>query len=96
MLLRLHDDLGQIAPSLGGSVSRAAVLAEVNGPAAGLAALDALDDVSSRLEAFQPAWVLRAHLFTRLGRTDEAATARRRALNLTTDPAERAYLAGLT
>lgn len=96
MLLRLHNDLGQIAPSLGGSVSRAAVLAEVNGPAAGLAALDALDDVSSRLEAFQPAWVLRAHLLTRLGRTDEAATARRRALDLTTDPAERAYLAGLT
>ncbi|MGO0604372.1 RNA polymerase sigma factor [Brevibacterium linens] len=96
MLLRLHDDLAQIAPSLGGSVSRAAVLAEVNGPAAGLATLDALDDVSSRLEAFQPAWVLRAHLLTRLGRTDEAATARRRALDLTTDPAERAYLAGLT
>ncbi|MGO3065479.1 MAG: RNA polymerase sigma factor [Brevibacterium linens] len=96
MLLRLHDDLGQIAPSLGGSVSRAAVLAEVNGPAAGLAALDALDDVSSRPSAFQPAWALRAHLLTRLGRTEDAATARQRALDLTTDPAERAYLAGLT
>lgn len=102
MLLRLHDDLAQVAPSLGGSVSRAAVLAEVDGPEAGLAALDALgfdpdgqDD--KRVSAFQPAWVLRAHLLTRLGRTDEAATARRRALGLTTDPAEREYLsAGLT
>lgn len=102
MLLRLHDDLAQVAPSLGGSVSRAAVLAEVDGPEAGLAALDALgfdpdgqDD--KRVSAFQPAWVLRAHLLTRLGRTDEAATARRRALYLTTDPAEREYLsAGLT
>ncbi|MFP3395712.1 DUF6596 domain-containing protein [Brevibacterium sp. SIMBA_078] len=102
MLLRLHDDLAQVAPSLGGSVSRAAVLAEVDGPEAGLAALDALgfdpdgqDD--KRVSAFQPAWVLRAHLLTRLGRTDEAATARRRALDLTTDPAEREYLsAGLT
>lgn len=96
MLLRLHDDLGQIAPSLGGSVSQAAVLAEVNGPAAGLAALDALDADSPRPSAFQPAWALRAHLLTRLGRTEDAATARQRALDLTTDPAERAYLAGLT
>jgi RNA polymerase sigma factor (sigma-70 family) len=102
MLLRLHDDLAQVAPSLGGSVSRAAVLAEVDGPEAGLAAIDALgfdpdgqDD--KRVSAFQPAWVLRAHLLTRLGRTDEAATAHRRALDLTTDPAEREYLsAGLT
>ena len=97
MLLRLHDDLAQVAPSLGGSVSRAAILAEVEGPEAGLAALDALDADSPRLSAFQPAWVLRAHLLTRLGRTDEAATARRRALDLTTDPAERDYLSvGLT
>ncbi|MGO1291327.1 MAG: RNA polymerase sigma factor [Brevibacterium linens] len=96
MLLRLHDDLAQIAPRLGGSVSRAAVLAEVNGPAAGLAALDALDADSPRPSAFQPAWALRAHLLTRLGRTEDAATARQRALDLTTDPAERAYLAGLT
>lgn len=92
MLLRLHDDLDRIAPSLGGSVSRAAVLAEVEGPEAGLSALDALDADSPRLSAFQPAWVLRAHLLARLGRTDEAATAHRRALDLTTDPAERAYL----
>ena len=97
MLLRLHDDLEAIAPSLGGSVSRAAVLAEVDGPEAGLAALDALNADSKRLSAFQPAWVLRAHLLTRLGRTEEAAAARRRALDLTTDPAERAYLSvGLT
>ena len=97
MLLRLHDDLKQVAPSLGGSVSRAAVLAEVHGPEAGLSALDALDADSKRLSAFQPAWVLRAHLLTRLGRDLEAAAARRRALDLTTDPAERAYLSvGLT
>ncbi len=97
MLLRLHDDLEAIAPSLGGSVSRAAVLAEVDGPEAGLSALDALDADSKRLSAFQPAWVLRAHLLTRVGRTEEAPAARRRALDLTTDPAERAYLSvGLT
>ena len=97
MLLRLHDDLAKLAPSLGGSVSRAAILAEIEGPEAGLTALDALDADSPRLSAFQPAWVLRAHLLTRLGRDLEAAGARRRALDLTTDPAERAYLSvGLT
>ncbi|UZD62339.1 hypothetical protein [Brevibacterium sp. JSBI002] len=68
-----------------------------DGPEAGLAALDAIDAGSPSLSAFQPAGVLRAHLLTRLGRTDEAATARRRALDLTTDPAERDYLSvGLT
>lgn len=109
MLLRLHDDLESLAPSLGGSVSRAAVLAEVDGPDAGLAALDALalgtdnrdgpDDTgdsgirsAKRVTAFQPAWVLRAHLLDRLGRTCDAAAAYRRALELTTDPAEREYL----
>lgn len=97
MLLRLHDDLETVAPSLGGAVSRSAVLAEVEGPEAGLAALDALSPgtdsrTEKRVSAFQPAWVLRAHLLDRLGRDDDAAEAYRRALELTTDPAERAYL----
>ncbi|WP_166968676.1 RNA polymerase sigma factor [Brevibacterium atlanticum] len=102
MLLRLHDDLESLAPSLGGSVSRAAVLAEVDGPETGLAALDTLslgtpgigtdDKDSKRISAFQPAWVLRAHLLDRLGRTGDAAEAYRRAIELTTDPAEREYL----
>jgi RNA polymerase sigma factor (sigma-70 family) len=115
MLLRLHDDLERIAPSLGGAVSRAAVLAEVDGPEAGLAALDELSSGAGestsggsesgngavrrdgkRVSAFQPAWVLRAHLLERLGRNEEAAGAYRRALELTTDPAERAYLEGKT
>ncbi|WP_152346148.1 RNA polymerase sigma factor [Brevibacterium sp. CFH 10365] len=96
MLLRLHDDLEQIAPSIGGSVSRAAVLAEVEGPDAGLTVLEELSRSEARLAAFQPAWVLRAHLLSRLGRSDEADAARRRALDLTTDPAERAHLAGPT
>lgn len=97
MLLRLHDDLESLAPSLGGSVSRAAVLAEVEGPEAGLASLDALSPGTDsgdakRVSAFQPAWVLRAHLLDRLGRTGDAAEAYRRAIELTTDPAERRFL----
>jgi RNA polymerase sigma-70 factor (ECF subfamily) len=41
-LLTLHRVLQALAPSLGSGVALAAVTAEVDGPAAGLAALDAL------------------------------------------------------
>ncbi|MCI4012023.1 DUF6596 domain-containing protein [Brevibacterium sp. ZH18] len=104
MLLRLHDDLGAIAPSLGGAVSRAAVIAEIDGPEAGLAALDDVGSVggsggaggqtnaAKRVDSFQPAWALRAHILARAGRCDDAAEAYRRAIALTTDPAERTFL----
>ena len=49
-LLTLHRILQAVAPSLGSSVALAAVTAEVDGPAAGLAMLDAL-----LLKAGQPA-----------------------------------------
>lgn len=113
MLRRLHDDLAQIAPSLGGAVSRAAVTAEIDGPEAGLAELDSLDTAepgadrgtvggtsvltstaasTGRAASFQPAWALRAHLLTRADRIPEARLAYRRAIELSTDPADRVYL----
>lgn len=94
MILRLHDDLDRIAPSLGGSVARAAAVAGVHGPAAGLADLEEICREENRATGFQPAWALRGELLARLGRADEAATAYRRAIDLTTDPAERAHLVG--
>ena len=42
--------------------------------------------------SWQPAWVLRAHLLRRLGDSSGADAALRRAIDLTTDPAERAHL----
>jgi RNA polymerase sigma-70 factor (ECF subfamily) len=88
-LLELHRLLDAVAPSLGGGVALAAVTAEVGGPAAGLAALDALPENASR---FQHARAARAHLLDRLGRNEEAAAAYDSALALTHDPAERRYL----
>lgn len=88
-LLRLHRGLQRLAPSVGGAVSLAAVLAECEGPESGLAALDELAD---RTSGFQPAWATRAHLLTRAGRADEAAAAYRKAISLTTVPAEREHL----
>jgi predicted RNA polymerase sigma factor len=92
-LLTLHRALDAIAPSLGSSVALAAVTAEVEGPASGLARLDALlreDDPSVR--RFQPARATRAHLLDRLGLSEEAMSAYDSAIDLTHDAAEREYL----
>ena len=92
-LLTLHRVLHAIAPSLGSGVALAAVIAEVDGPAAGLAALDALlDEAGRRGRRFQPARATRAHLLSRLGRSEEALAAYDGAIDLTHDTAERQYL----
>ncbi|MFP3465537.1 RNA polymerase sigma factor [Leifsonia sp. SIMBA_070] len=86
-LRALHLRLMEVAPSLGGRVSLAVVVARLDGPAAGLALLDALDE-----PVFQPYWAARAHLLASAGRTDAAADAFAKAVSLTTDPAVRDYL----
>jgi len=92
-LLSLHRVLQAIAPSLGSGVALAAVIAEVDGPAAGLAALDALlEEAGQRGRRLQPARATRAHLLGRLGRSEEAVLAYDGAIDLTHDPAERQYL----
>jgi RNA polymerase sigma-70 factor (ECF subfamily) len=92
-LLTLHRTLHAIAPSLGSGVALAAATAEVEGPAAGLAVLDALlRDVGQQGRCFQPARATRAHLLDRLGRTGEAVAAYNGAIDLTHDSAERQYL----
>jgi predicted RNA polymerase sigma factor len=94
-LLALHRLLHTIAPSLGSGVALAAATAEVEGPAAGLAALDAeLHDAGERARCFQPARATRAHLLDQLGRTEEAVAAYDGAIDLTHDTAERQYLQG--
>jgi RNA polymerase sigma-70 factor (ECF subfamily) len=92
-LLTLHRLLHAIAPSLGSGVALAAVTAEVEGPAAGLATLDALlQDAGQDARRFQPARATRAHLLDQLGRSKEAVAAYDSAIDLTHDTAERQYL----
>jgi predicted RNA polymerase sigma factor len=92
-LLTLHRLLHELAPSLGSGVALAAATAEVDGPAAGLATLDALlRDAGQQARYFQPARATRAHLLDQLGRTEEAAAAYQSAADLTHDRAERQYL----
>jgi predicted RNA polymerase sigma factor len=89
-LRRLHRGLQRLAPSLGAAVALAAVEAQIEGPEAGVAALDAIDDPAA--QRFQPAWATRAHLLATAGRVDEAAAAYRRAIGLTSDAGVTDYL----
>jgi predicted RNA polymerase sigma factor len=92
-LLTLHRILHAVAPSLGSGVALAAVTAEVDGPAAGLARLDALlAEAGEHARRFQPARATGAHLLDGLGRTEEAVAAYQSAISLTHDTAERQYL----
>ena len=60
---KLHRALLRIAPSLGAAVSLAVVDGELEGPDAGLRALDTISDPAAK--RFQPAWTARAHLLAR-------------------------------
>jgi predicted RNA polymerase sigma factor len=82
--------LVEVAPTLGSMVSRAVVVGEVDGPKAGLALLDELDEGTA--DRYQPAWAARAHLLDRAGDHDRAVEAFDKAISLTTDPAARAHL----
>lgn len=89
-LCRLYASLLVMAPTLGARVAYATALARAKGSAAGLEALDAIED--SRIGRFQPAWAARAHLLAESGRLEEALRAYERAIRLTVDPAVRRYL----
>ena len=92
-LLTLHRLLHEIAPSLGSGVALAAATAEAEGPAAGLATLDALlQGAGEHARRFQPARATRAHLLDQVGRGEEAVAAYDSAIDLTHDTAERQYL----
>ncbi len=89
-LRKLYRALLRIAPSLGAAVAAAAVDGEIDGPDAGLRALDAIDDPAA--QRFQAAWSTRAHLLRRAGREREAAEAYRTAIELTNDDGVADYL----
>jgi predicted RNA polymerase sigma factor len=65
-------------------------MAEVHGPAAGLALLDAI--ALDAVTLYQPYWAVRAHVLQRLGRPGAASDAFDRAIGLTEDDAVRRFL----
>jgi RNA polymerase sigma-70 factor (ECF subfamily) len=90
-IVTLYDALLALTGSPVVAVNRAVAFAESEGPAAGLAALDALAD-DQRLAEYQPYWAARADLLARAGRIAEASEAYGRAIGLEADPAVRDFL----
>ncbi len=89
-IVMLYDQLHMVRPNPVVALNRAVAVAELHGPDAGLAALDALD--TDRLGDFQPYHAARADLLVRGGRAAEAVVAYGRALDLTTNAAEAEFL----
>ncbi|MBO3751008.1 RNA polymerase sigma factor [Streptosporangiaceae bacterium NEAU-GS5] len=89
-VVALYDVLLRVSPSPVVQLNRAVALAMRDGPEAGLAAIDALN--ADALRGYHPLPAARADLLRRLGRTAEAATAYRAALELVDNERERAFL----
>ena len=87
----LYDALCELTDSPVAALNRAVALAETQGPAAGLAALDALAG-DTRLAEYQPHWAARAELLARNGAVAAAQQAYAQAIGLQRDPALRRYL----
>jgi RNA polymerase sigma-70 factor, ECF subfamily len=86
-ILQLYDQLLALTPNPVIALNRAVAVAEVNGPEAALAVLDALE-----LENYHLFHAIRADLLARAGRKPEAEAAYDAALVLTTNTAQRAFL----
>lgn len=89
-IVTLYNQLYAVRPNPVVALNRAIAVGELHGAADGLAALDALD--ADRLADYQPYHAARADLLARAGRGAEAVEAYDRAIALTTNPAERAFL----
>jgi predicted RNA polymerase sigma factor len=89
-IVGFYRQLLRIAPTLGTRTGHAAAVAEAEGPAAGLAILDALNPIE--VASYQPYWAVRARLLQLLGRAVESVDAYDRAIGLAEDPAVRAFL----
>jgi RNA polymerase sigma-70 factor (ECF subfamily) len=85
----LYGALAAATPNPVVELNRAVAVAMADGPAAGLPLLDALE---GELDGYHLFHAARADLLRRLDRRPEAETSYRRALDLATNPAERAFL----
>ena len=88
----LYDALLHLEPSPVIELNRAVAVAMRDGPASGLALVDALLE-RGELAGYRLAHAARADLCRRLGRTAQARAAYQRALELTSQEAERRFLA---
>jgi RNA polymerase sigma-70 factor (ECF subfamily) len=87
-IVTLYDQLLAVAPTPVVALNRAVAVAEVDGPAAGLALVDALEG----LDGYHLLHAVRAELLRRAGREGEAIEAYDKALARTANAAEQAHL----
>jgi RNA polymerase sigma-70 factor, ECF subfamily len=87
----LYGRLAEVSPSPVVELNRAVAIAMAEGPEAGLLLIDEIA-AEGALEKYHLLHSARADLLRRVGRTGEAATAYRRALELATNDADRAFL----
>jgi RNA polymerase sigma-70 factor (ECF subfamily) len=90
-VLALYDHLLALTGSPVIALNRAVALAEIEGPAAALAAISSLE-ADKRMVDYQPYWAARGHLLAQAGRRQEAREALTVAIGLARDDAVRRYL----
>ena len=90
-IVSLYDALARLTSSPVALINRALAVAELQGPEAGLAALD-VAGADRRVDSYQPYWAARANLLSRTGSYDAARHAYQLAIGLESDPAVRGYL----
>ena len=88
-VITLYDQLFALRPHPVAALNRSVAVAELHGPAEGLAALET---GAATLGSYQPYHAARADLLARAGRRDEAIDAYDRAIELTTNAVERDFL----
>ncbi|MFC6715529.1 RNA polymerase sigma factor [Branchiibius cervicis] len=86
-IVALYDRLLRLDPSPVVALNRAVAVAEIDGPAVGLALISDLP-----LDVYHALHATRADFLRRLGRAAEAVAAYNQAISLAANPAERAYL----
>jgi len=84
----LYERLGELTPSPVVELNRAVAVAMAQGPESGLALIEMIEG----LDSYRHLHSARADLLRRLGRRGEAERAYERALELSAQPAERAFL----
>ena len=91
-ILTLYDELLRVWPSPVVALNRAVAVSMVDGPAAALAEVEALE-LSGRLDDYRYLPATKADLLRRLGRDAEASVAYQAALALSDNAAEQEFLA---
>jgi RNA polymerase sigma-70 factor (ECF subfamily) len=90
-IAQLYEALLTLTGSPVVAINRAIAIAETQGPAAGLTALDAVT-LTPHLDEYQPYWAARAGLLAKSGDVANADIAYERAIGLESDPAVRSFL----